>query len=335
VIANAVDAAERGAVIRTGARCVRADRLDTWRLAVIDRGHRQVITARALANASGGWTASVAETVLRVPPPRLGMAKISQIIVRRLFDTDNVYVFQNSDRRLIFASPYERDFTLIGTVEQTFKGDPAAVSMQAADVTYLCDAANRYFRQRVDPSDVIRTVSGVNAVMDRASKRVARDGSIAFDARAGKAPLLTIFGGDVTTSRRRAERAVSKLTAFYPMSPRWTAQAALPGGDFAYARFDAEVDLARERWRFLTEGDAGRLVAAYGTRLEAILGEAKARAELGPAFGPELTGAEVRYLMVKEWARFPDDILWRRSKLGLTMPPRDREALTAFMAMSA
>jgi glycerol-3-phosphate dehydrogenase len=331
VIANALDAAERGADIRTGARCVRADRLDSWRLVVIDRGHRQVITARALANASGAWTASVAETVLRLPLPYTGVTKLGQIIVRRLFDIDNVYVFQNSDRRLIFASPYQRDFTLIGTVATPFKGDPAVVSMAAEDVAYLCDAANRYFREHLDPSDVIRTVSGANTVIAPAGKRLARDGGMAFDTGRGKAPLLTIFGGEVTTSRRRAERAVSRLTPFYPMSPRWTADAPLPGGDFAWARFDTQVDRARERWRFLTEDQARRLVEAYGSRLEAVLGDAKERADLGPAFGPELTAAEVRYLMAREWARFPDDILWRRSKLGLTMPPADREALAAFM----
>jgi len=331
VIANALDAAERGADIRTGARCVRADRLDSWRLVVIDRGHRQVITARALANASGAWTASVAETVLRLPLPYTGVTKLGQIIVRRLFDIDNVYVFQNSDRRLIFASPYQRDFTLIGTVATPFKGDPAVVSMAADDVAYLCDAANRYFREHLDPSDVIRTVSGANTVIAPAGKRLARDGGMAFDTGRGKAPLLTIFGGEVTTSRRRAERAVSRLTPFYPMSPRWTADAPLPGGDFAWARFDTQVDRARERWRFLTEDQARRLVEAYGSRLEAVLGDAKERADLGPAFGPELTAAEVRYLMAREWARFPDDILWRRSKLGLTMPPADREALAAFM----
>jgi glycerol-3-phosphate dehydrogenase len=332
VVANAVDAAERGAVIRTGARCVRADRLEIWRLAVIDRGHRQVVTARALANATGAWTASVAETVLRMPPPRLGMAQINQIVVRRVFDTESVYVFQNSDRRLIFASPYERDFMLIGTVGRAFKGDPAIVAMPAGDIAYLCDAANRYFRERIEPSDAIRTVSGANAVMGPQNARAARDGSMTFDAGRGKAPLLTIFGGDLATSRLRAERAVGRLTPFYPMSPPWTAKTPLPGGDFAWARFDQEVDDARKRWRFLSEAQAQRLVAAYGSRLAAVLGEAKDRAELGPAFGPELTGAEVRYLMTKEWARFPDDILWRRSKLGLTMPPRDREALAAFMA---
>jgi len=333
VIANAVDAAERGAVIRAGARCVRADRLDIWRLAVIDRGHRQVITARSLANTSGAWTSSVAETVLRMPPsPRAAVVKMSQIIVRRLFETDNVYVFQNRDRRLIFASPYQRDFTLLGTVANKFKGDPAAVSMGADEVAYLCDAANRYFRERVDPSDVIRSVSGANMVAHPARTRLARDDSMTFDARRGKAPLLTMFGGDVTTSRLRAEHAVSRLTPFYPMSPRWTAHAALPGGDFPWAQFENEVERARERWKFLTENQALRLVSGYGSRLGSVLGDARDRADLGPGFGPELTGAEVRYLMASEWARFPDDILWRRSKLGLTMPPADREALAAFMA---
>jgi glycerol-3-phosphate dehydrogenase len=291
-----------------------------------------VVTARALVNATGAWTASVMETVLRMPPPRLSAVQISQIVVRRLFDTDNVYVFQNSDRRLIFASPYERDFTLIGTVGHAFKGDPAVVSMASGDVAYLCDAANRYFRERLELMDVIRTVSGANMV---ANPRAARDGAMAFDRAHGKAPLLTIFGGDITTSRLRAERAVSRFTPFYPMSPRWTADTPLPGGDFAWQRFEDEVDAAVARWRFLGEPQARRMVAAYGTRLGIVLGDASERADLGLSFGPELTGAEVRYLMTKEWARFPDDILWRRSKLGLTMPAADRDALAAFMASKA
>jgi glycerol-3-phosphate dehydrogenase len=337
VVLAAVDAAARGAAIRTGSRCTRAERGETWRLATIDRGHRQVITARALVNATGAWTASVAETVLRQPSPtfdgaRFGTVQMSQIVVRRLFDTDNVYVFQNTDRRLIFASPYERDFTLIGTVGHTFKGDPAIVAMGAGDVAYLCDAANRYFRERIELVDVLRTVSGANMVMNPANNRSARDGAMSFDYGRRKAPLLTIFGGDVTTSRLRAEKAVSRLTPFYPMSARWTAKAPLPGGDFAWSRFENEVDEARARWRFLSEEQVRRLVSAYGLNVKAILGEARDRGDLGPAFGPELTGAEVRYLMKHEWARFPDDILWRRSKLGLTMPPADREALAAFMA---
>ncbi len=264
VILNAVDAAARGAVIRTGARCARAERGATWRLVTIDRGHRQVVTARALVNATGAWAASVAETVLRQPAPNAAIVQISQIVVRRLFDSDNVYVFQNSDGRLIFASPYERDFTLIGTVGHAFKGDPAIVAMPAGDVAYLCDAANRYFRERIEPVDVVRTVSGVNMAVDLASQRSPRDGAMTFDHGRGKAPLITIFGGDVTTSRRRAEKAVSRLTPFYPMSARWTAKTPLPGGDFAWGRFDNEVEEARERWRFLGEDQARRLVAAYG-----------------------------------------------------------------------
>jgi glycerol-3-phosphate dehydrogenase len=332
VVLTALDAAERGAAIRTGARCVRADRTDMWRLALVDRGHRRVITARALANATGGWTSLVAETVLRQPVPATAAVRMSQIVVPKLFESDNVYVFQNDDGRLIFASPFEREFTLIGTVTHDFTGDPAIVAMPSGDIGYLCEAVSRYFRERVAPTDVVRTVSGVNLTLASARRR---DVTTLFHARRGKAPLLTMFGGDVTTSRLRAERAVTRLTPFYPMSRPWTSGAALPGGDFAWDRFETEVDLARHRWRFLSEPQARRLVAAYGTRLPAVLGEAKTREELGPAFGPELTGAEVRYLMAHEWARFPEDILWRRSKLGLTMPATERDALAAFMASVA
>jgi glycerol-3-phosphate dehydrogenase len=330
VVAVAMDAAERGADIRTGARCVRADRLDLWRLAVIDRGRRRSITTRALANATGAWTAMVAETVLRLPLPKLSAMQVSHIIVPRLFDAQNVYVLQNSDRRLIFATPYERDFTLVGSVTHGFKGDPAIVVAPAADVSNLCEVINRYFRARVDPADVVLSISGANLV--RNAGRGSRDADIIFSGRRGKAPLITMFGGEITSSRLRAEHAISKLTPFYPMSPRWTATAPLPGGDFAWERFDDEVHAARQRWAFLSEPEARRLVGAYGSRLSDVLGPAKSRADLGPAFGPELTGAELRYLMAREWARFPDDVLWRRSKLGLSMPSQDREAMATFMA---
>lgn len=328
VVLTALDAAEHGAAICTGARCVRADRTDTWRLAVVDRGHRRVITARALANTTGAWTSIVADTVLRQPQPATAAVQMSQIVVPRLFESDNVYVFQNDDGRLIFASPFERDFTLVGTITHDFTGDPAIVAIPAADVSYLCEAVSRYFRERVAPTDVVRTVSGVN--LSPVSARRG-DGTTLFHARRRKAPLLTMFGGDVTTSRFRAERAVTRLTPFYPMSRPWTAGAALPGGDFAWDRFETEIDLARHRWDFLSEPQARRMVAAYGSRLPAVLGEAKTREELGPAFGPDLTAAEVRYLMACEWARFPEDVLWRRSKLGLTMTLADRDALAAFM----
>jgi glycerol-3-phosphate dehydrogenase len=325
-VLNAVDAAERGAVIRTGARCVRADRSETWRLVVIDRGHRSLISARALVSATGAWTGLIAENVLRMPPPALALRKLSQIVVPKLFDSDDVYVFQNSDKRLIFASPYARDFTLIGSVGQMFKGDPAIVSASVGEIAYLCHAANRYFRQQIGPVDVVRTIAGANAVMDTDG---GRDGAMTFDAGTGRAPLLTLFGGDVTMSRKRAEIAVARLSPFYPMSRRWTAKTPLPGGDFA--SFDDQVDRAQARWRFLDENQARRMVAAYGTRIAAVLGDAKNRDDLGPRFGEHLTAAEARYLMTREWARFADDVLWRRSKLGLAMAPRDRDALAAFM----
>ena len=237
VVLTAVDAAARGAVIRTGARCTRAERGETWRLVTIDRGHRQVVTARALVNATGAWTATVAETVLRQPPPKLATMQMSQIVVRRLFDTENVYVFQNSDRRLIFASPDERDFTLIGTVGHAFKGDPAIVAMGGR----RCRLSLRRGEPLFSRADRTRR-RGAHGVRrqhgdEPCRKRSAHDGAMSFDYGRRKAPLLTIFGGDVTTSRLRAEKAVSKLTPFYPMSARWTAKAPLPGGDFAWEPF--------------------------------------------------------------------------------------------------
>src|SRR6516165_5182863 len=241
VALTAVDAAARGAVIRTGARCVRADRADVWRLAMVDRGRRQTILTRSLAITAGAWTPIIAETVLRLPWPEARALQMGQIMVRRLFDSDDVYVSQHSDRRLIFAAPFERDFTLIGSVVRPFKGDPAIVAMDARDVEYLCEAVNRYLREPIVPADVVRTVSGVNLVPHRAGETAARDGVMRFDYRGRRAPLIAMVGGDVTTSRLRAERAVSWLTPFYPMSPRWTATRPLPGGDFAWERFDAEV----------------------------------------------------------------------------------------------
>ena len=167
---------------------------------------------------------------------------------------------------------------------QTFKGDPAIVSMTAAEIGYLCDAANRYFRERVEPADVVRAVAGANAVIEPGNRRVAPDGAMTFDHGRGRAPLLTVYGGDVTMSRRRAEIAVTKLTPFYPMSPPWTAKAPLPGGDFPCAAFDDQVDRARDRWRFLSERHARRLVAAYGTRIGAVLGDAREPGRSRPGF---------------------------------------------------
>ena len=325
VVINAVDAAARGAAIRTGARCVWADRSKVWKLTVVNRGQRETVTARALVNASGAWTRQVAETVLHLPAVQASFTKVSQIVVRRIFDHDTVYVLQNDDRRMIYAIPYQRDFTLIGTSERGFGGDPAMVSAGADDLAYLCTAASRYFRERVEPADVVHALAGCVAE-DR------RDGFVKMNRGHREAPLLTVVGGTTTSARLRAERALAQLTSLFAASPTWTAAAPLPGGGFSHESFDDQVDDARRRWTFLGERHAERLVAAYGTRIDRILGAAKSMDDLGPVFGDDLTGAEVRYLMREEFARFADDILWRRSKLGLTMLRPDRGALATFMA---
>ncbi|MGL5167715.1 MAG: glycerol-3-phosphate dehydrogenase [Afipia sp.] len=337
VVLNAVDAAVRGAAIRTGARCVWAERSDVWRLAVVNRGHRENVTARALVNASGAWTRSVAESVLHLPAVQASFAKVSQIVVKRMFDRDDVYVLQNGDRRMIYAIPYHRDFTLIGTSERSFDGDPAVMAAGASDIAYLCAAVSRYFRERIEPADVVHAMAGGHMA-------AGREGFMKLDRKSGKAPLLTVIGGVTTGARRRAEIALARLTSFFKASPDsirpWTARSPLPGGDFestnsqidSWDVLDDQVAHTRKRWAFLSERHAQRLVAAYGTRVEQILGAAKSMDDLGPVFGDDLTGSEVRYLMTTEFVRFADDVLWRRSKLGLTMSRQDRAALETFMA---
>jgi len=326
VVLTAVDAAARGAAIRTGARCAWAERSETWRLTVVNRGRRESVVARALVNASGAWTRAVAESVLHLPPVQASLAKVSQIVVKRLSDRDDVYVLQNDDRRMIYAIPYHRDFTLISASERGFTGDPAAMAAGADDISYLCAAVSRYFRERVEPSDAVHAMAGGHL-------ETARDGVMKLDRKRGRAPLLTVIGGGTTGARRRAEIAVARLGK--TTAPAWTAGAPLPGGDFAWDGFDDEVERARQRWPFLTERHARRLVEAYGTRIDRVLGAAKSMDDLGARFGDDLTASEVRYLMKEEFARFADDVLWRRSKLGLTMPRRDREALEIFMASAS
>lgn len=333
VILTARDAADRGATIRTGARCARADRSEIWKLAIIDRGNREIVTARALVNASGAWSGRVADTVLHLPGVQASLTRVSQIVVKRLFDHDNVYAFQNDDKRMVYAIPFERDFTLIGASEQNFSGDPDAVSVAAEDVLYLCRAANRYFRERIEPVDLVHAMAGPNVQISGPLKtRWRRDGYLNLDRKFSEAPLLTMFGGTTTTARRRAEIAMTRLSPFFIGKSAWTADAPLSGGDFEYARLDSELERAWKRWPFLGGRHAQRLLSAYGTRMEMILGDAKVLTDLGPKFGEDLTGAEVRYLMTYEWARFPDDVLWRRSKLGLSMSAKDREALSVFMS---
>jgi len=336
VVLNALDAAERGASIRTRTKCVRAERGEEWRLILNARGRRDVVTARALVNAAGPWAGLVAETVIRVSgPARVRLVKGSHIVVPKLFDHDTGYIFQNPDRRVVFALPYERDYTLIGTTDENFQGDPAGVAPSGAEIAYLCETASRYFRQPVTPDDIVWAFAGVRSLYDDGSKKpeeVTRDYHLAFDKSFGNAPLLTVYGGKITTYRRLAEAALKKMADVFAPSRPWTAGAPLPGGDFPYNGVETQVAQALRTWPFLQEQHALRLVRAYGTRIGDILGTAGSYADLGMSFGADLTEAEVRYLMTKEFAVDADDVLWRRSKLGLRVSDIERAALQRFMS---
>src|SRR5262245_11984200 len=335
VVLNALDAAERGATIRTRTRVARAERENDWRLILNAQGHREVVTARVLVNAAGPWVGVVNETVLRldgIGPLRL--AKGSHIVVPKLFDHGRGYIFQNSDKRVVFALPFAEDFTLIGTTDEPFVGDLDAVAPSADEVIYLCRAVNEFFRTRVEPHQVVWAFAGVRSLYDDGNGKVedvTREYHLAFDQRYRLAPMLTVYGGKITTYRRLAEDALGRLGHFFQLHARFTATAPLPGGDFRWNAIEGQVVQTRQASPFLAEAEIWRLVRAYGTRLERILAGAKRREDIAPFFGP-LSAAEVRYLMAHEWARTADDVLWRRSKLGLSIGPTEKAALAQFMA---
>lgn len=336
VVLNAVDAAARGAAIRTRTKCVRAERGEVWRLTLLSHGRREVATARVLVNASGPWVGSVMENVLRTPEAaQARLVKGSHIVVPKLFDHDSAYIFQNADGRVVFALPYEGDFTLIGTTDEIFTGDPAGVAPSHAEIDYLCKVAMDYFRAPVGPADVVWSFAGVRSLHDDGSAKpedITRDYHLELDESFHTAPLLTVYGGKITTYRRLAEVALKRLAHFFVLRPPWTATAPLPGGDFAFHAVETEIAQARRTWPFLDDRHARRLVRAYGTRILRILGDAKTQSDLGICFGADLTEAEVRYLMAEEWAQEVDDILWRRTKLGLHFTPDQRATLSRFMA---
>jgi glycerol-3-phosphate dehydrogenase len=338
VMLNAVDAAERGAAIRTRTKLVRAERSEVWRLILTDRGRRDEATARVLVNAAGPWAGFVAENVLRVPEPRhLRLVKGSHIVVPRMFTHDNGYILQSADGRVVFVLPFERDFTLIGTTDEDFDGDPAAAAPSGEEITYLCQSVNNYFRHNIGVGDVKWAFAGVRSLYDDGARKpedVTRDYHLTLDERFREAPLLTIYGGKITTYRRLAEAVLARLRHFFHPRPAWTARVPLPGGDFAWDAFAGRVAQAQQTWPFLPPDHAGRLVRAYGTRIDRVLGMAKTQQDLGVRFGADLTEAEVRYLMQQEWAQTADDVLWRRTKLGLRLSPAEKEALAGFMAVA-
>jgi glycerol-3-phosphate dehydrogenase len=336
VVLNARDAEARGARIMTRTRVVAAERVgDLWRVSVEHRGSAQTFTARALVNAGGPWVEQVVRGTLRLNSAEgVRLVRGSHIVTKKLYDHDRCYFFQGEDGRIIFAIPYEQDFTLIGTTDQDHGLPPGeAVICTEAEQDYLCAFASRYFERPVTRKDIVWTYSGVRPLYDdgaRSATAATRDYVLSVDASG--APLLNVFGGKITTYRRLSESAMDKLAPFFPgLSGNWTARVPLPGGDFPV---DGVADLTarlRRDYPFLEAYWAGRLVRAYGTEAWAVLGSARVADDLGRAFGATLTEAELRWLCTREFARTAQDVVWRRSKLGLRLTAEQIAAIAAFM----
>jgi len=325
VVLNAIDAAERGAKILPRTRCVSARRhADLWEMTLQPAGGAtaHVVRGRALINAAGPWVMNVLrESLGRQSQRHLRLAKGSHIVVRRLFEHDHAYVLQNPDKRILFAIPFERDFTLIGTTDVEYEGDPADASITDAEVAYLCEMANRYFSHAISSGDVVWSYSGVRPLLaDDADNlsAVTRDYLLECDATSERAPLMSVFGGKITTYRRLAEETLGLLSLTLPhMKPAWTATAPLPGGDIPNADFEGFLADFRRSAPWLPESLARRYARAYGTRVDRLLAGAHNLPQLGEDYGSGLYEAEIDYLISQEWAQTVEDILWRRSKLGL------------------
>ena len=329
VVLNARDAAERGAVIATRTRCVAAARVgDHWRLTT-QQGEQEPVTilARTLVNAAGPWVGEVLQSVLRAnAPSKVRMVKGSHIVVPRIYPEEHCYIFQNADNRIFFVIPYEQDFSLIGTTDMDYTGDPADVAASADEIAYLCRGTSEYFQTPITPEQVVWTYSGVRPLYDDGASQAqaaTRDYVLEVEAPAGQAALLSIFGGKITTYRRLAEAALARLSPHLPppsgQAPGWTGKTTLPGGDFPIDGFAATVETLLARYPFVAAPTMHRLVRAYGTCVADLLGDARSSQDLGRVIGADLTEAELRYLVQREWAHTAADVVWRRSKLGLRM----------------
>jgi glycerol-3-phosphate dehydrogenase len=334
VVLNARDAADRGARIAPRTRCLGAERSGgVWTVTVRDdaTGERRQVRARALVNAAGPWVGDVIGTVVRAnTPAKVRLVQGSHIVVRKLYEHDRCYIFQNADGRIFFSIPYERDFTLIGTTDLDYHGDPGDVRISSEEIAYLCQGASDYFRAPVTPDMVVWTYSGVRPLYDDGSTKAqaaTRDYVLKVEGEPGEPPLLNVFGGKITTFRRLAESALAKLAPHLPAATKrpagWTGTEPLPGGDFPAQGYDNVVAGLRKSYPFLADALARRLVRAYGTKARILLGDASSMADLGQMLGADLTEAEVRYLAQHEWATRAEDIVWRRSKLGLRIGAAD------------
>jgi glycerol-3-phosphate dehydrogenase len=336
VVLNALDAQARGATILTRTRCERLVPCAAgWSATLSAASGEFQLAARAVVNATGPWVSGfLAAAMPGRAAHRVRLVKGSHLVVPRLFAHRFAYIFQNEDRRIVFAIPYEHDFTLLGTTDVDYRGDPAAVRIDAAEVTYLCALANRYFRQQIAPADVVWSYSGVRPLLEDESRdpmSVTRD--YALELERCPAPLLSVFGGKITTYRRLAEDAVSLLAgALGTRAAPWTAPATLPGGDLPEGSFAVFLRTVERSYAGLPAQLRLRCAHAYGTRLERVLGAAAAPADLGRELLPQLYEREVEYLCREEFAVSAEDILWRRSKLGLHLMNADLSPLTHWLA---
>jgi glycerol-3-phosphate dehydrogenase len=342
VVLNARDAAERGADIRPRTRCVTARRDgNLWTCVLEDAGSgaRSEVKAKLLINTGGPWVSQVLGAVIgENNPDKIRMVKGSHIVVDKLYDHDRCYIFQNTDGRICFAIPYEQNFTLIGTTDEDHKGEPGNPEISSSERDYLLASVSEYFKKPVTAEMVRWTYSGIRPLYDDGASKAqeaTREYVLKLDAPEGSAPLLSVFGGKITTFRKLSEAVLEKLAPFIPgFKPQWTAAAPLPGGDFPYAEVESRIADFQRRYSFLNPRNARRIFRAYGTRAERIFEGARFAADLGDSFGP-LSEREVEYLVSEEWAETPEDVLWRRSKLGLHLSDAEQSALASYMGQKA
>jgi glycerol-3-phosphate dehydrogenase len=339
VLLNAIDAQRRGAEVRLHTRCMAARRVgEGWQVQLAS-GHEhggevQEVTARILVNAAGPWVGLFLDQAIGLGAEKsVRLVKGSHIIVPRQFDHDYAYIFQNPDKRIIFAIPFEDDFTLIGTTDMEFQGDPDNVAIVADEIAYLCEMTNRYFRRHITPADVVWSYSGVRPLLDDETgdpSEVTRDYSLELDNNGP--PLLSVFGGKLTTFRRLAEEAIDRLQSLLGQRvTHWTAGAVLPGGDLpAGGLLEYQTEL-RKHHPWLPTTLARRWARTYGTRSAEIINDAAALGDLGQEVLPALYAREIDYLVREEWAASSDDILWRRTKLGLRVSKAGAAALDRWL----
>jgi glycerol-3-phosphate dehydrogenase len=337
VVVNARDAADRGAVILTRTRVSRArPEPGGWQVECESSASGTIrMRASALVNASGAWINEVrARLGLRSPEP-VRLVRGSHIVVARLFEGEHAYILQNPDHRIVFAIPFQERFTLIGTTDVPHTAPLDRVAITSEETAYLCESVNRYFEKTIRPEDVLWSYSGVRSLRDDGASeasQVTRDYELVLEHVAVSSPVLTVLGGKITTYRKLAESALALLQpSIGGSAARWTATASLPGGDLPGASLAEFLAEAARRWPFLAHEHLRRLACAYGTRMERVLQGARTAADLGEHLGADLTAVEVDYLKSEEWAVTGEDILWRRTKLGLRVTPTEVERLDRYL----